>query len=58
MSDNWKENVLKNLKNRLKPRNIFKYLKSSPFISSLVIALFFLTSTPMQELMKDIILLD
>jgi len=41
MSDNWKENVLKNLKNRLKPRNIFKYLKSSPFKSSLVIALFF-----------------
>ena len=41
MSDNWKENVLKNLKNRLKPRNIFKYLKSSPFKSSLIIAIFF-----------------
>ena len=41
MTDNWKENVVKNIKNGLKPRNIFKYLKSSPFKSSLVIALFF-----------------
>ena len=41
MSDNWKENVLKNLKNRLKPRNIFEFVKSSPFRSSLIISIFF-----------------
>ena len=41
MTDNWKEKVLKNIKNGLKPRNIFEYFKSSPFRSSLLIALFF-----------------